>query len=261
MSDDPSEQAPSNPPPDAEEAGDPEESEEIEKLRERVDQEYDFDDFGPSEMMEMDAEEWEAAFDDDAWVTGPELLDRVEADLRSRVAQRDVFAVVERLRGSDPRVVAYSDEGYAIVDADGTIEGRGTVLRDVKPSVALASMPEYDVPEPPADAGLPTPESVPESDGGLGNTMLQLIAGVLLVAGLVLLGAAVLSDMGGAGLIAIVVGLVFVVAAFFLGLVVANARLSARFRAEEYRDRLRQAGVEDGERPEFLPVDDREFED
>jgi len=34
---------------------------------------------------------------------------------------------------------------------------------------------------------------------------------------------------------------------------VANARLSDKFRAEEYRDRLRAVGLEDGERPEFVP--------
>jgi hypothetical protein len=34
---------------------------------------------------------------------------------------------------------------------------------------------------------------------------------------------------------------------------VANARLSDKFRAEEYRDRLRAIGLDDGERPEFVP--------
>jgi len=232
-----------------------------EELRERVEAEYDFDDFGPADMMEMSADEWEVAFDDDAWVTGEALLDRVEADLRSRVAERDVFAVVERTVADPPRVVAYSDEGYAIVDADGTIEGRGTVLRDVKPTVALASMPDYDVPEPPADGGLPAPQEVPDGGGDLGNLVLQVLAGSMSIAGVVLLSAPLFWDLGGATLVALVVGIGFLVTAAFLWLVVANARLSARFRSEQYRDRLRAAGVAEGDRPDFLPVDDREFEE
>lgn len=233
----------------------------IQELRKKVEQEYDFDDFGPSDMAAMSAEEWEVAFEDDAWVTGEELLDRVETDLRARIAERDVFAVVERIGGEEPRVVAYSDEGYAIVHRDGSIQGRGTVLRDVKPSVALASMPDYELPEPPTDAGLPRPDEVTEVAGGLGNLMLQLVAGVMLLAGVVLLGAAVLADLGGAGIVAVVVGLAFLVAAAVLGIVVANARLSARYRAREYRDRLRAAGVDEDDRPEFLPIDDSEFEE
>ena len=34
--------------------------------------------------------------------------------------------------------------------------------------------------------------------------------------------------------------------------VVANARLSDKYRAEEFRNRLRAVGLDDGERPEFL---------
>jgi hypothetical protein len=245
-------------PPEPADAGATEPSRE--ELRERVDEEYDFDDFGPADMAEMSAEEWEVAFDDDAWVTGEQLLARVEADLRSRVARREVFAVVERAT-DPPRVVAYSDGGYAVVAADGSIEGRGTVLRDVKPSVALASMPDYDVPEDPPDGTLPAPEEVPERGGDLGNLMVQLVAGALLLCGAVLVGAPLVADLGGAGIIAVVAGLAFVVTALFLALLVANARLSARFRAEEYRDRLRAAGVAEGDRPDFLPVEDHEFED
>jgi hypothetical protein len=33
---------------------------------------------------------------------------------------------------------------------------------------------------------------------------------------------------------------------------VANARLSDKFRAEEFRNRLRAVGLEDGDRPDFL---------
>lgn len=41
-------------------------------------------------------------------------------------------------------------------------------------------------------------------------------------------------------------------------LVVANARLSDRFRAEEYRERLRAGGVDTDERPDFLPIEDED---
>jgi len=232
-----------------------------EELRERVESEYDFDDFGPADMTEMSAEEWAVAFDDESWITGEQLLDRVEADLRSRVADREVFAVVERTTTDPPRVVAYSDEGYAVVDEDGSVEGRGTVLRDVKPTVALASMPDYDVPDPPDDAGLPAPEEVPDAGGELGNRVLQTLAGTMLLAGLILLASPLVADMGDATVIALAVGLGFLVTAGFLGLVVANARLSARFRSEQYRERLREAGVAEGDRPAFVPVEDHEFED
>src|SRR6056297_1420414 len=84
--------------------------EEIAALRQEVEQKYDFDNFGPQEMAEMSQEEWEAAFDPDTWITGEELLDRVEADLKNRVATRDVFARIERF---DDLLIAYSDSGYA----------------------------------------------------------------------------------------------------------------------------------------------------
>jgi hypothetical protein len=232
----------------------------LEALRERVEAEYDFENFGPSDMAEMSPAEWEAAFDDDAWITGPDLLDRVEADLRSRVATRDVFAVVERLGGERPRLVAYSDHSYAIVHQDGTVEGEGAVLRDVKPTVALASMPEYEVPDAPADAGLPAPDSVAVESSRVGNLMLTLVSGTLLLAALVLFGAVVFADLGGATIVAATMGLVFLLVGGALLFTVANARLSTRYRAEEFRDRLRSAGVEQGERPDFLPVDDAEFE-
>ena len=47
-----------------------------------------------------------------------------------------------------------------------------------------------------------------------------------------------------------------------LFVLVANARLSGRFRAEEYRERLEAAGVGREERPDFVPVgiDDEEAE-
>ncbi len=232
----------------------------LEALREQVAEKYDFESFGPAEMDEMTVDEWEVAFDDDAWVTGRELLDRVEADLRSRVADRDVFAVVERTADGD-RLVAYSERSYAVVHPDGTVEGEGAVFQDVKPTVALASMPEYDVPEDPPEEGLPEPESVPVETGGLGNVMLQVVSAVLGIAALVLFGATLTTDLGGATIVAVFVGFLFLVVAVALVLAVANSRLSARYRAEEYRDRLRGAGVGRGERPDFLPVDDSEFEE
>lgn len=236
------------------------------QLREEVEQKYDFDEFGAEEMAEMSADEWEAAFDPDTWITGEELLDRVEADLKYRVLIRDVFAQVKRLE--DGRVVAYSDQGYALVHPDGGVEGFGTVLRDVKPVVALASMEDYDVPEMPEGDVLPEPADVPEGGGELGNIVVQIIAGVQILAGVGLL----LSWVGFvAGLLTpptsragqdlnltllVVAGLGFLVIGGFLLMVVANARLSDRFRAEEFRERLRAVGVDSGEFPEFVPVED-----
>lgn len=225
-------------------------SEDIEALRERVEREYDFEDFGPDQMAEMSLEEWDAAFDPDTWIVGEDLLDRVERDLLNRVASREVFAVVERYEGSNPRVVAYSDEGYAVVYPDGSVEGRGTVLRDVKPTVALCSMADYDVPAPPEDGSLPTPEEVPEGSGEFGNLMLQIVAAAQLLAGV---GLAVAWFVAEITIIAAAFALVFVLVGLFLFVVVANARLSDRFRAEEFRDRLRATGVEEGNRPSFLP--------
>ena len=236
--------------------GDPETAD-LEELREQVEQRYDFEEFGPADMAEMEREEWEAVFDPETWVTGAELIDRVERDLRTRIATREVFARIERHPGPDgDRLLAYSDEGYAIVEPDGTVEGEGTVLRDVEPTVALCSMPEYEVPEPPENPTLPDPESVEAGTGELGNTMLQLIAAAQIVAGIGLTAGSLLLDLQPdipqGGVIAPVIGLLFVLVGVFLFTVVANARLSDRFRAAEYRDRLR-AVDEAGDRPEFVP--------
>jgi hypothetical protein len=238
-----------------------------EELRERVEAEYDFDDFGPEEMDEMSAEEWDAAFDPDTWITGEALLDRVEADLKHQIARRDVFARVERL--ADGRVIAYADNGYATISPDGSVEGFGTVLRDVKPTVALCSMDSYDVPETPEGEALPEPATVPEGSGELGNLVLQAIAGVQVLAGIGLLSAWVLISVGvirpgGPGgslnlIVMVVAGLAFLVVGVGLFTVVANARLSDKFRAEEYRNRLRAVGVDSGDRPDFLPVDDDQW--
>lgn len=225
----------------------------LDALRERVDAEYDFDDFGPEDMARMSAEEWDAAFDPDTWITGDRLLERVEAELKSRIARREVFGLLERVReDGEERIVVYSDEGYAIVRPTGEVSGRGTVLRDVEPIVALAAMESYEVPEPPEDWSLPHPETVPEGSGEFGNLMIQVVAAVLTVAGGALLGASVFTDLEG--VIAPAVGLAFLLAGVFLFAMVANARLSDRFRSEEYRNRLR-ALREAEERPDFVPVD------
>ncbi|WP_049898492.1 DUF7319 domain-containing protein [Halococcus agarilyticus] len=218
-------------------------------LRRQVEETYDFEAFGPQDMADMSPEEWDAAFDEEAWITGTELLDRVEADLLSRVANREVFARIERV---DDGLLAYSDEGYAHVAPDGSVEGRGTVLRDVKPTVALCSMDDYDVPEPPDGEPLPDPAAVPEGGGELGNWMLQAVAAAQLLAGLGLIAAYV--GLAGVTTIAVpVLGLLFVLFSLLLFLQVANARLSDTFRAAEYRDRLRAVGVGSDERPEILP--------
>ena len=255
MSDSPDEQVPAEQSPGSSE---PSDSEDVEALRKQVEEKYDFEDFGPEDMAEMSAEEWEAAFDEETWITGPELLDRVARDLRNRVATRDVFARVER--HEDPqRVLAYSDEGYAVVYPDGTVEGEGTVLRDVKPTVALSSMDSYEVPDTVPDNPLPDPEAVAEGSGELGNRMLQAIAGAQLLAGVAMIGGAILAiagAIGGPGTnieFLFVGGFAFIGIALVLFFTVANARLSDKFRAEEYRDRLRAVGLDGGDRPEFVP--------
>ena len=231
----------------------------LDALRERVDAEYDFDDFGPADMARMTAEEWTAAFDPETWITGGRLLDRVEAELKSRIARREVFGLLERVReDGEERVLVYSDEGYAIVRPTGEVSGRGTVLRDVEPLVAMAAMEEYEVPEPPADWSLPHPESVPEGSGEFGNLMIQVIAAVQVIAGAVLLGASFFFDLES--IIGPAMGIVFLLVGGFLFAMVANARLSDRFRSAEYRDRLR-ALREAEERPEFVPVDEAALTD
>lgn len=229
----------------------------LEALREQVEEQYDFENFGPAQMAEMSAAEWEAVFDLDSWITGSELLERIEADLKAGIVARDVFARVERLDSPD-RLVAYSDEGYAVVYPDGTTEGQGTVRRDVEPLVALNSMEEYDPAPMPRGEVLPAPIEVPEGTGETGNRLVQFIAGVQLLAAAVLLGAWLLSLFGvgslaSAGPVVLVAGLGFLVIGLLLFLTVANARLSDRFRAEEYRNRLRAVGVDSDERPEWLP--------
>ncbi|GAB6878994.1 hypothetical protein JCM17823_12680 [Halorubrum gandharaense] len=227
---------------------------ELDALREQVESEYDFDDFGPEDMARMSPEEWDAAFDPETWITGERLLDRVEAELKTRISRREVFGVLERVRDADgERVVVYSDEGYAVVRPSGEITGEGTVLRDVEPVVALAAMEEYEVSEPPDDWSLPDPDSVPQGSGEFGNWMLQIVAAVQLVAGLALLAGWLF--FGVDTIVAPAAALFFLLIGVFLFAMVANARLSDRFRAEEYRERLR-ALREAERRPEFVPIDD-----
>lgn len=224
------------------------ESEAVEALRREVEEKYDFDNFGPSDMAKMTGDEWEAAFDPDSWITGRPLLDRVEKDLRTRIANRSVFAVLER-RDDPESVLAYSDEGYAIIYADGSVEGEGTVLRDVKPSIALSSMESYEVRDPPVEYELPTPAEVESGTGELGNTVIQVVAAAQMLGGFGL-GVAWLLGYVTTIVAPVVAGMFFLIGVFLFALV-ANARLSDRFRAEEYRDRLRAAGITDGDSPEF----------
>ncbi|GAB3030563.1 DUF7319 domain-containing protein [Natronobiforma cellulositropha] len=229
-------------------------------LRRQIEEKYDFENFGPRDMAEMTPEEWEVAFDPDTWITGEELLVRVEDELKSRVATRDVFAVVERAHvdGADV-VVAYSDTDYALVYPDGSVEGRGTVVRDVKPTVALCSMDDYEVETPPENWQLPAPEEIPDSGSELGNWMIQLLAGTQLLVGIGALVAWVLVGMRE-NIVLLAAGLGFVFIGLVLFTMVANARLSQRFRVEEYRSRLRSVGTASEERPAFLPLEDDAFE-
>jgi len=237
----------------------------LEALRGEVEEKYDFDNFSPSDMADMSPREWEAAFDPETWITGDELLERVEQDLRRRIARREVFAVLER--AEDPaRVVAYSDEGWAIVYPDGSVEGEGTVLRDVKPTIALCSMDSYEVDDPPEAYELPSPEEVEAGTGQFGNNVIQLVAATQVLAGLGIAGLwlftdAIRSPDTTTNLLIPVLSVFFLGIGLLLFFVVANARLSDRFRAEEYRDRLRAAGIGEGgltdeDRPEFLPFED-----
>ena len=227
-------------------------SDDIEALREQVEETYDFDDFGPADMAEMNLEEWEAAFDPGSWIVGEELLDRVEQELSARVAIREVFAVVERVTDGADRVIAYSDEGYAVIYADGSVEGEGTVLRDVKPTVALCSMESYDLMAAPEDGSLPDPREVVEGSGEFGNLMLQIVAGAQILVGISLLVAwLALSSLST--VVAPIAAVGFLVIGVLLFVVVANARLSDRFRAEEFRNRLRALDAADDEWTDVLP--------
>jgi hypothetical protein len=237
----------------------------LDALRRKVEEKYDFDDFGPADMAEMSGDEWEAVFDADTWITGEELLGRVEQELKSRISTRDVFAMLERTERDGERVLlAYSDEGYAVVYPDGSVEGRGTVLRDVKPTVALCSMEEYDPPAAPENYALPDPEEVPEGSGELGNWMLQFMAGMQILVGVAILVLWLFTPLigfsagGGSNDVNIIPPIAagaFLLLGLFLFATVANARLSDRFRAEEYRDRLR-AVAEAGDRPAVHPFED-----
>lgn len=235
----------------------------VDSLRAAVEEEYDFEDFGPAQMAEMSAEEWEAAFDADSWVTGQTLLDRVEQDLRAHVERRDVFAVIEREvldtdGGPTETVLAYSDEGYAVVYPDGSVEGRGTVVRDVKPVVALCSMPDYDPDESIGDGTLPEPMEVTGADTELGNRVMQIVGLVQVLAAIVLFVAWIAYQLS---VIVPVVAVGFLVFGIFVLALVANARLADRFRAEEYRERLRAAKVGSSDRPGFVPGSDADEDD
>lgn len=225
----------------------------VEALRNQVEEKYDFDNFGPQDMAQMTPEEWDAAFDIETWITGTELLDRVEADVKQRVVDREVFARVQRLSSPD-RLIAFSDEGYAVVYGNGSVTGEGTVLRDVKPSVALCSMEEYNPPDMPQGTVLPQPSEVPEGTGDLGHRVLQFVGASLVLMGLALfiVGLPVVGALGIASPIGLLLGPVFIGIGLVLFVLVANARLSDRFRSEEYRDRLRAVGLDSDERPAIL---------
>ncbi|WP_198667935.1 hypothetical protein [Saliphagus sp. LR7] len=253
----PPEDAPGEPSPGSGADGD---AESVEALRERVEEKYDFEAFGPREMAEITPEEWDVAFDDESWITGTELLARVERELKSRIASREVFASLEYAEvEGDRALVAYSDTDYAIVFPDGSVEGRGTIVRDVKPTVALCSMDDYEVDDPPEDWRLPDPDSIPDSGSEVGNWMLQLLAATQLLVGL---GTLVAWPILGArdNMVLLVVGLGFTAVGLVLFLMVANARLSEKFRLREYKGRLRSTGAASADRPDFLPIEDDAFE-
>lgn len=238
------------------EASGSEAASDAESLREAVEAKYDFDDFRPADMAEMSVEEWEAAFDPETWITGRPLIDRVEAELSGRIADGELFAVIERhsVEG-DSRLLVYTDAEYAVVHPDGTVTGEGAVRREIEPVVALCSMESFEVADPPVDAGLPDPSTVKPGSGDLGHRLLLAIGVIQIAAGLVLLVSPIFVELGpGAGAFTAVIGLIFIGVGVLLGVLVANARLSDRFRAAEYRERLEAAGVGSDERPSFLPA-------
>lgn len=234
------------------------EADAVEALRREVEDRYDFEEFTPDDMAEMSPEEWEAVFDPETWITGEGLLDRIETDLRRRISERDVFAVVER--PDDDRVVAYSDRGYAVAHGNGRVEGEGAILREIEPIVALCAMDEYEVTEPTVERPLPDPEDVEPGSGRLGHILLQVVAAAQVLGGVGLLVAPLLTTLEGQGTVILTTaaGLGFLVFGIVLFVLVANARLSGRFQAEEYRERLEAAGVGREERPDFVPIDDEE---
>lgn len=235
-------------------------NEDVDTSADDLEERDDFEEFGPEDFEEMTPEEWSEAFDPDSWVTGSALLERVEAELRDRIERRDVFAVVERITNEGEEcLLSYSDEGYALIRPSGEVEGFGTVLRDVKPTVALCSMPEYEV-EPVADevGTLPDPATIDTARSEFGNKMLQFIGFALLVSTIALIGGWLLLDVPLAGAI---IGVIFGIVAMFLLFTVANARLSTRYRAEGYRERLRSIGLGEVERPPFVPTDESELSD
>lgn len=224
-------------------------------VRDAVEARYDFDDFRPSDMAAMSREEWESAFDPDTWITGVTLIERVANELQARVHRGELFAVIERHEiDGEPRLLVYTDAEYAIVHADGTVEGEGSIRRDVEPVVALCAMESFEPADPPSGAALPDPASVEPGSGDLGHRLLLAVAIIQVVAGVVVLLAPLVLALGpGAGALTTVVGLGFIGIGIVLGVLVANARLSDRYRAAEYRERLRAAGVGSDERPSFLP--------
>lgn len=236
-----------------ERSGATDEEDPVAALRERVNETYDFEEFTPADMAEMSGAEWEAVFDPEAWITGEKLIDRIEVDLTQRVAKRDIFAVIERPAAD--RILAYSDTGYAIVHGSGRIEGEGSILREVEPVVALCAMEKYEVEGPPVDQPLPEPEEIEEGTGRLGHILLQVVAGAQVLGGMGLLLAPLFTTLPGDDVVVLTTaaGLGFLVLGVLLFVLVANARLSGRFRAEEYRDRLEAAGVGREERPAFVP--------
>ncbi|MDX1746386.1 MAG: hypothetical protein R3324_10655, partial [Halobacteriales archaeon] len=159
----------------------------LEEIRAAVEARYDFEDFGPADMDRMTPEEWEAVFDPDSWITGPELLDRVEADLKDRVRRRNLFARVEREdREGEDTVLAHTDTGYVIVRTDGSVMGEGSILREVEPVVAMCAMEDYEPPPMPSadEALLPHPDEVTSGSSELGNRIMLLVAGIQILAGL-----------------------------------------------------------------------------
>ncbi|MFC7190973.1 hypothetical protein ACFQL7_14840 [Halocatena marina] len=87
--------------------------------------------------------------------------------------------------------------------------------------------------------------------------MIQVVGAVLVLMGLFLLIGGMVGLTGEAGVVGIFTGFIFIGIGIVLFVLVANARLSDRFRSEEYRDRLRAVGLSDADSDTGSNADER----
>ncbi|WP_152420382.1 DUF7319 domain-containing protein [Halococcus thailandensis] len=59
-----------------------------------------------------------------------EFMGQIESDMRSYVTERRDAIHFDRLDSGD--LIIYSDDGFAIVDSNGKVNGKGTIVEDVE---------------------------------------------------------------------------------------------------------------------------------